>query len=171
MLERLSFLKDMQAEIERSEKSFRSNMPRRYVLPERACRMIPYDGCLGCEESNELMKKLILEIYQCGANLGNANGLLLRNGKDGWKQYLFVDIDVKAANDTESPEILYIPEGEYLCKTVEHSSIHKVWDWCLPCLKEEEQPELIIETELFMGNYAFSKPVLEQRCLLHHLRK
>lgn len=165
MQERLTLLKTMQAEIERSEKSYQSDTPERYFLPERTCRIVPYENRLGCDESNELMKKLIIEIYKHELKLGNANGLLLLKRKNEWKQYLFVDVDVRTAQNIEQSEILHIPAGQYLCKKVEHSNIHQVWDWCLPHVSEE-QIELVIETELFVGNYAFSTPVLEQRCLL-----
>lgn len=163
--DRLALLKTMQIEIERSEQSYQSPTPERYFLPERACRIAPYEGKLGCDESNELMKQLIMEIYNHDFKLGNACGLLLLRHADNWKQYLFVDIDVKTFTATDSPEILHIPAGWYLCKKIESSGIHNVWDWCLQHLTEN-QIKLIIETELFVGNYTFSKPVLEQRCLL-----
>ncbi len=67
--------------------------------------------------------------------------------------------------DTVDYPILHIPAGQYLCKKVDQSSIGRVWDWCLPYVSEKEI-ELIIETELFVGNYSFSKPALEQRCFL-----
>ena len=86
-----------------------------------------------------------------------------------WKQYLFVDV----AGDIEKikclPDILHIPPGQYLCKKVDRSDIRRVWDWCLSYINEEDI-ELIIESELFMGNYAFSNPALEQRCLLKENR-
>lgn len=165
MQERLALLKAMQAEIERSERSYQSNMPQRYLLPKRACWITPYEGQLGCDASDELMKKLINEIYKHDLKLGNVSGLLLLKRNSGWQQYLFVDVDATAIEAMDYPEILHIPAGQYLCKKVEQSGIHQVWDWCLPHLTED-QIQLIIETELFVGNYTFSRPVLEQRCLL-----
>jgi len=82
MQERLVLLKAMQTEIERSEDSYRSNVPRQYFLPQRTCRIVPYEGQLGCDEANELMKKLIMEIYEHNLKLGNANGLLLLKEND-----------------------------------------------------------------------------------------
>lgn len=165
MQERLFLLKAMQAEIERSEVSYQNNHPAKYLLPERTCWLTPYKGIMGCDESNELMKKLIIEVYKQGLKLGNANGLLLLKKDKEWKQYIFVDVDAATVKTIDSPEILHIPAGQYLCRKVERSDIHQVWDWCLPYVAENEI-ELIIETELFMGNYAFSKPALEQRCFL-----
>lgn len=165
MGERLARLKGMQTEIERSEVSCQNGKPKKYFLPERACWLAPYEGNLGCDEANELMKKLIMEIYKKGLKIGNASGLLLLRENDKWMQYIFVDVDFSAAEAANHPEVLRIPAGSYLCRRVEQSGIHQVWDWCLPHVKEEEI-ELIIETELFMGNYAFSKPALEQRCFL-----
>lgn len=165
MQKRLALLKAMQAEMERSEKSYRSNAPELYFLPERICRITPYEGQLGNDESNERMKELIIEIYTHGMKLGNANGLLLLKENRNWKQYLFVDVDAASAQTVSEPEYIHIPAGQYLCKRVDRSDIRQVWGWCQPHLSEE-QVELVIETELFVGNYAFSKPVLEQRCLL-----
>lgn len=165
MQERLNLLKAMQTEIERSEDSYRNNTPVKYRLPERTCWLSPYEGPLNCGKSNELMKKLILTIYKNGLKLGNASGTLLLKKENEWKQYLFVDVDTKTVNTTECPEILHIPAGQYLCKKVEQSGVRQALDWCLPYVPQE-QIKLIIETELFVGNYAFSSPVLEQRCLL-----
>mgnify|MGYP000116917057 FL=1 len=41
----------------------------------------------------------------------------------------------------------------------------QVWDWSKPFVTEDHI-QLVLETELFVGNYRFSAPVLEQRCLL-----
>lgn len=165
MQERLALLKAMQAEIERSENSYRNNEPGLYFLPERSCRIAPYEGQLGNDASNELMKNLITDIYTHNMKLGNASGMLLLKRNGTWKQYLFVDVDKTSAENVNHPELIHIPAGQYLCKMVEQSDIHQAWDWCQPHLSAE-QIELIMETELFVGNYTFSKPVLEQRCLL-----
>lgn len=165
MQERLLRLKAMQKEIERSEISYESNTPAKYFLPERTCWITPYEGKLGCDEANERMKKLIIEIYNHKLKLGNIHGLLLLKNSSKWVQYLFVDVDTAAAENARDPEILHISAGQYLCKKVEQSGMQQVWDWCLPYGREGEI-ELVIETELFVGNYAFSKPALEQRCLL-----
>lgn len=165
MQQRLSRLKAMQKEIERSESSYSNRLPAKYDMPGRSCWITPYMGTLGSPDSNELIKELIIKIFDSGLKLGNINGLLLLNENGEWKQYLFVDV----SGDTEKmncrPEIIHIRPGQYLCKKVEHSDIQSVWDWCLQIV-DENDIELIIESELFMGNYAFSAPALEQRCLL-----
>lgn len=165
MQQRLTRLEAMQAEIERSEHSYRNKCPEKYLLPERHCWLVPYEGILGCEASNEQIKKIILKIYGSGLKLGNSNGLLLQKENTEWKQYIFVDVAGEPDEMAGHPEILHIPSGQYLCKKVECSSIRHAWNWCLP-YAEESEIALIIENELFVGNYAFSKPVLEQRCLL-----
>lgn len=80
-----------------------------------------------------------------------------------WTQFLFVD--VQNTGSEKYPQILSIPAGKYLCKTVGQSDIGQAWDWSRPFL-EENQIRLILETELFVGNYNFLEPVLEQRCLM-----
>lgn len=165
MQERLAVLNAMQTEIERSEISCRNPGPAAYFLPKRSCYLAPCEGSLGSEESDELMKKLIMEIHRQGLKLGNVGGMLLLK-KDGmWRQYLFVDVEPAGYEPAEPPEILRIPAGQYLCKKVEQSGIRTVWDWCRSYVSEDDI-ELIMETELFVGNYTFSKPALEQRCLL-----
>lgn len=165
MQQHLARLKTMQAEIERSERSYRNERPERYWFSERHCWLVPYDGTLGGEDSNEQIKQLILKIHNIGLKLGNSNGLLLRKDNEVWTQYLFVDVAGDPTEMNEHPEILHIPASQYLCKKVECSHIRGVWDWCLSCV-DEADVELVIENELFMGNYVFPKPVLEQRCFL-----
>lgn len=165
MQQRLARLKAMQAEIARSERSYRNERPEQYRLPQRNCWLIPYEGTLGCEESDEQIKKLILKMHSSRLEVGNSNGLLLRKENNEWKQYLFVDVAGDPDAMVSHAEILHIPSGQYLCQKAECSSIRQVWDWCLPYAAEIEI-ELVIENELFVGNYAFSKPILEQRCLL-----
>lgn len=164
MQERLSRLKTMQAEIERSEVSYHSSRPQEYSLPMRNCWVVPYTGNQECENFKQLTKKVILEIHQHGLQLGNIGGLLLMRHNNSWKQFLFVDVRVSEETRTKHPKIMHIPSGNYLCRKIDHSSIEAVWDWCLSFVNEE-QIQLIIETELFMGNYDFSAPVYEQRCL------
>ena len=163
--QRLARLKAMQKEIERSENSYANDCPSEYDLPQRYCWITPYEGTLGSAMTNEMIKKLILKIFNSGLKLGNINGFLLLRENDKWKQYLFVDVSGDIEKIQCRPEILHIPAGRYLCKRIDRSGIRHVWDWCLPCVNEEDI-ELVIEAELFMGNYAFSDPAMEQRCLL-----
>lgn len=166
MQRRLARLKAMQSEIKRSEKSYRNDRPEIYQLPERYCWRVQYDGALGCEDADEHIKKIILKIHNSGLRLGNSNGLLLLNENGAWTQHLFVDVTGNKDELAGHQEILHIPDGEYLCKQVEYSNIGQVWNWCLQCVAEADV-KLVIENELFVGNYAFSKPALEQRCLLN----
>ena len=166
MQELLSRLKVMQTEIERSEYSYRNENPQVYTLPARDCWIVPYDGKQMCEEYKQYTKKVIMQIHSQGLQLGNIGGLLLLPQEDEWKQYLFIDVRIPEKDLVAHPEILHIPSGKYLCKKVNNSNIQQAWDWCLP-LMSKEQIRLIIETELFIGNYYFSAPVLEQRCLLY----
>lgn len=161
----LSRLEAMRLEIERAEISYQSSQPKKYTLPARDCWIIPYEGKQLCEKANQLTKKIIMDIHHNGLQLGNIGGLLLMRQGDEWKQFLFVDVQASAEEIAKHQDIVHIPKGLYLCKKVEHSDIHQVWDWSLP-LVNKEQIQLIIETELFIGNYCFSAPALEQRCLL-----
>ncbi len=161
--ERLERLKEMQAEISRAEKCLQKDAPGIYHLPARACWICPYKGKLLCEEARAVSKKSILEISRHGLQLGNTYGLLLMRQDHKWMQFLFVD--VQSPENGEHPQILRIPAGSYLCRTVEKSGIEQVWDWSRPFL-EKDQIQFILETELFIGNYNFLEPVLEQRCLI-----
>ncbi len=165
MEESLSRMKTMQAEIQRSEVSYHSSKPREYFLPSRVCWIIPYEGTQRCEEFQQLTKKLILQIHGSGHCLGNSGGTLLKRKNGQWKQYLFVDLCISSHKEEKHDHIIHIPEGNYLCKKVDISGLENVWKWCLPIV-QEKQIQYVIETELFVGNYTFSNPVLEQRCLL-----
>lgn len=163
MQERLERLKAMQAEINRAETCFQKGVPDFYDLPARNCWLCPYVGKLLSEKAKEVSKKVILEISHHGLRLGNTYGLLLMRQGNEWTQFLFVD--VQNTGSEKYPQILSIPAGKYLCKTVGQSGIEQAWDWSRPFL-EENQIRLILETELFVGNYNFLDPVLEQRCLM-----
>ncbi len=165
MQERLARLKSMQAEIQRAEIISQSREPQRFERPSRTCWITPYDGQLGNSEANSLIKKLILEIHNHHLSLGNVYGLLLLCRGKVWEQFLFVDVQASEQIQKQYPQIIHIRAGQYLRKKIETSGITQAWDWILP-LVPEEQVELIIETELFMGNYSFSNPVWEQQCLL-----
>lgn len=165
MQKRLARLKMMKSEIERSEQSCKSPEPEKYTLPARDCWIVPYDGTQLSEASRQLTKKIILNIHQRKLQLGNVGGLLLLYLDGQWKQFLFVDVQVSETEIQQIPEIIHIPSGVYLCKKVHSSNIDQAWSWSQPFVKPE-QIQLIIETELFVGNYNFSSPLLEQRCLL-----
>lgn len=111
----------------------------------------------------------VLLYTQFPLQLGDSGGLLLQRQNSNWKQFLFVDVQASAEEIAKHPEIIHIPKGSYLCKKVEHSDIHQAWDWSLPFVKKE-QIQLVIEIELFVGNYHFSAPALEQRCLLQNVQ-
>ncbi len=97
--------------------------------------------------------------------MGNTGGLVLLPRQGKWQQFLFVDVYRPDDGARKYSQIIHIPQGTYLCKKVERSDIQQAWNWSKSFVKEDNI-RLIMETELFMGNYRFSAPVLEQRCLL-----
>lgn len=164
---RLNRLQEWQTEIGRSEDSFARQEPGIYEMPSYSCWIVPYNGMQGCTDSQKLIKEVILKIRQNGLQQGYDYGLMLMRQNGQWKQFLFVDIDRRTpkAELDKHPEIVHIPPGQYLCKKVEQSGMDQVWDWCLPYVKEE-QIQLVVESELFVGDYYFPAPLLEQRCLV-----
>ncbi len=167
--ERLALLKEMRTEIQRAESSYQNSQPEKYRLPARDIWMVPYEGSQSCEAAGQLTNKIILDIHQNGMHLGNTGGLLLLRQEGRWQQFLFVDVQNIPDQKQKHPHILHIPQGIYLCRKVEHSDMQQVWDWSRPFVSEDGI-RLVIETELFVGNYRFSSPVLEQRCLLFPLQ-
>lgn len=161
----LSYLKDMQREIERAEISYQNEHPEIFFLKDRFCWIEPYEGKLGSDDANNKRKKIIMKIYNKGFKLGNAYGFILKKENNDWKQYMFVDILKEKNIVMDQSPIFHIPAGKYLCKKIDHSNIHQVWNWSTDYISTE-QIELILEVELFLGNYSFSKPIFEQRCLL-----
>lgn len=163
----LSRLQYMQDALARAEDSYAQELPKTYTLPERTCWTVPYHGTQFCDAAQELLRKIILEINRQGLKIGYSNGLILAHYDNEWKQFMFVDIDTDSLTDeTEKhKEILHIPESRYLCKKIEHSGTEQAFIWSSPYI-EKEQISLIVETELFIGNYYFPQPPLEQQCLL-----
>lgn len=164
---RLERLQEMQAEMDRSEDSYARQEPGFYEMPSYNCWVVPYNGIQGCAISQKLIKEIILKIRQKGLQQGYSHGLMLMRQDGQWKQFLFVDVDrhTPKAELDKHPEIVRIPSSRYLCKKVEQSNIGQVWDWCLSYVKEE-QVQLVVESELFVGDYYFPDPLLEQRCLM-----
>lgn len=167
MQTRLNHLKVMQEEVSRAEESLQNSEPKLYSLSARDCWIVPYDGKLLCENAGIISKNAILEVHRHGFKLGNTYGLILLQRENIWKQFLFVDIRItdQLYSAKQYPQIIRIPKGKYLCKAVTESEITEAWKWSSSVIAKE-QIELIIETELFVGNYNFLEPVLEQRCLL-----
>lgn len=161
---RLQFMRDALA---RAEDCYAQAHPKAYFLPGRNCWAVPYDGVQFCDAAQELLKKIILTVNRHHLKIGYSNGLLLVRYDEAWKQFLFVDIadGCPAEELKKHKEILRIPEGRYLCRKVEHSDINQAWTWSEPYL-QKEQIQLILETELFIGNYCFPAPALEQQCLV-----
>jgi len=164
---RLERLREWQAETDRAEDCYARKEPEIYEMPSYNCWVVPYSGVHGCATAQKLTKEIILKIYQKGLRQGYSHGLMLMRQDRQWKQFLFVDVDRRTpkAELEKYPEIIHIPSSRYLCKKVEQSSIGQVWDWCLSYVKEE-QVQLVVESELFIGDYYFPAPHLEQRCLL-----
>lgn len=163
----LEYLQEWQAETIRAEDSYAQKEPRMYELPSYNCWIVPYSDTQGSVLFQKLLKEVILKIRSNGLQQGYSHGLMLMRQDGQWKQYLFVDLDRQASKVEldKHPEIVHIPPSRYLCKKVERSSIDQVWDWCLSYMKEE-QVQLVVESELLVGDYCFSDPLLEQRCLV-----
>lgn len=164
---RLERLKEWQVEIDRSEDSYSRQEPGIYEMPACNRWIVPYSGVQGCNLSQKLKKEIILKIHQHGLQQGYSNGLMLIRQNSQWKQFLFVDIDKRTPKEEleKYPQIVHIPSGQYLCKKIDKSGISQVWDWCLSFV-HKEQIQLVVESELFIGDYSFSSPKLEQQCLL-----
>lgn len=112
MQQRLSRLKAMQKEIERSESSYSNSYPDEYDLPERFCMITPYAGTLNSPDVDQLIRKLILKIFDSGMKLGNINGLLLLKKKKSGISIFLLMFRVRLKSSSTIPRYCtFRPDG------------------------------------------------------------
>lgn len=158
---KLKSLDQMQLEIERSEELKESNAAKEYDLPEKLCGVVPYEGNQSDPNFGTLLNQLYIKLKENGAVLGYDIGMLsFWTGKQ-CKSYMYVELLERG--NIELSQTFTIPAGRYRCKKVDVSSIDIV-PQIFPDLFQKQYDKLVVECELFTGNYKFVDPLFELRC-------
>lgn len=151
--------------VRRADLIARSPVPVSFAMDEMRCLAQPYEGLQHTSAWQQQVKELISRINRREMGQVLHTGLLLKRENGAWKQYLFVSVRGDDRSLEQYPELIRIPAGVYLRKKVERSGMDQVWDWTAP-YTPPENIELVVETELLLGDYHIDRPPLEQRCLI-----
>lgn len=124
---------------------------------------MPYQGTQSDIEFQSAMVRLINELEANGFRASYDNGIMMRAINAKKEHFCFVNIQSTDKDITQYPQIITIPEGDYICMTTTHSG-------CAEQIFEQElasnQSVFITETELFTGRFPYDKPTYELRCYL-----
>ena len=165
---RLDFLENMQREISHAENCSALQRVQAF-LPETLCWAIPYEGTQTDPTFHSAMYSLISEIERHGLHAGFHNGQLLRYTERGMSSYLFIDLLETEDVLKHYPQIMRIPEGEYLCTVSKESRIQKAPE-IFPELFRQTNNKVVVEVELFAEQLRYSEPVFELRCSIFDSR-
>lgn len=154
----------IRSSFEHSERVHASREPAAFTLPGSWHIVLPYDE----EDYNDAWPRYFHQLLKILAETdleGRNSGVLRIQKDDGWKQYFFVNVAGDPRKKVETNRLLYIPEGQWLCREGTSDDITDILEWSKGYLQPEEA-EIIMATELVVGNYNFIDPPVEQRVLL-----
>ena len=77
--------------------------------------------------------------------------------------YLFIDLREDDSILKKYSQIMRIPGGEYLCTVSKESCIKRAPE-IFPELFRSVNNQIVVEVELFTGQYNYFDPVFELRC-------
>lgn len=160
--ERLAFLEEMQRDISHAE-ACRGQQFRKAVIPEKLCWAIPYEGTQTDPAFCSAIYHLISEVERHGLHAGVNSGQLVRYTKEGVHSYVFIDLRDPKEIIERYPQIIRIPGREYVCAVSEESRAQKAPE-IFPELFREGPDQIVVEVELFTGQFRYADPVFELRC-------
>jgi len=124
---------------------------------------MPYQGTQSDIEFQSAMVRLINELEANGFRASYDNGIIMRAINGRKEHFCFINIRSTDKDIKQYPQIITVPEGDYVCVTTKESG-------CAEAVFEQElasnQNVLITETELFTGRFPYDKPTYELRCYL-----
>ncbi len=162
----IAMLKNVRREIQRSEICLRQKKPERHFLAKKYCLTAPYDGNRNTTSYNKNLANLLMQISHNGWQNGYENGVLTVWKKGQTKQFVYAEFlpqDEKIP--PEEKNVLVLPPADYICQTVPKSATGKAAEIFGNILNEQNNAR-IFETELFTGDFNFSNPLYELRCLI-----
>lgn len=168
--EGLAFINETQEEIDRASRHRGKMEPITCEMPEKVCFMKEWQE--GHQEGKgkyyTKFTQLMLEAEKEGFSIGYEIGQLHFYKKGQCRRCIFVDVQRDKLQ--ESPHLHRIPKGTYLCRPAKRGSIEQVKEQ-LPLIDWAGYSGVVIETELFTGEFDFERPVYELRCLTNGLKK
>lgn len=157
----LNFIGEFQEELRRTEQCRENGEALAFALPEKFCCLVPFEGHLPWGDYQSILKHLRMEIRGQGCLDGYEFGKIAFYGKDGIQQNVFVDV---LEGDSAMPKnARYIPAQTYLCMRMKEGSIERA-ESIFSQEFQSSTDHIVIETEMFTGDYNFLSPTFELRC-------
>ena len=185
--EKLRLLEKFRKQMDREEDLLLHGEQAIHALPEKYCWVAPYAGKQHTPEFNILMTRIFDDIDRCqlrlGAEarcgrrllpapidrcqlrLGAEAGLLSFHRKAGTEQFLYVEVEAAGRDARRMKKIMRLPAASFLCAIRQESGIAEA-PGVFPDLFAQEYDKIIMETELFPGDYDVANPKFELRCSL-----
>lgn len=156
--------KRMLHEIRRGEEIDSSDVPLCYTLEGTYYWVKPcVEPVLELNSAKEF-KECLTALTKVGLS-ADCSAVMQRRSGEGWEQLLAFRIEGNPEGLIEKEHLLYIPTGVWLCKKADSLLLDDIWSWSAPYASPDDI-EIIMETELIIGNYNLYAPAVEQRCLL-----
>lgn len=167
ILSRQQFVEEMQTAMDHA-KECKANGKIKSELPKVCYYCKPFSAIQDDIKFQSELVKLIHELESKGLKAGYDAGVLLRVTDGKPKAYLFIDVKNADTQADKIPELITIPKGNYLCAAFENCSIADAE--CIFADELANYPNTVItETELFMEQFPYEKPIFELRFYLGEL--
>ena len=163
--EKLRLLEKFRKQMDREEDLLLHGEQAIHALPEKYCWVAPYAGKQHTPEFNILMTRIFDDIDRCQLRLGAEAGLLSFHRKAGTEQFLYVEVEAAGRDARRMKEIMRLPAASFLCVIRQESGIAEA-PGVFPDFFAQEYDKIIMETELFPGDYDVANPKFELRCSL-----
>lgn len=158
----MRFIHELEAEIKRNETEVTERF-KAFGFPRKRYLVAPSGHRWGDEEYDLALAGLCLRAAENGYGSGYEIGLLHIHRPDAVERFQFVEIQRPPRRKT--PEIKTLPAGRYLARRVSESRIEAAPEE-FAALFSRDYDKVVIETELFTGEYNIERPTFELRCSL-----
>ena len=163
--ERLSGLKEMQAEINRSELVSRSGEAVRCRLPAMDLWLAPCPGVPEDGKDPAHFHRMMQMAESSGLKIGYYAGLLLRCQRDRRELFSYISVEIPSEKRDLPSHILRLPAGEYLCRREDTRSILDAEE-IFPEQFAVDYEKIVLSADLLSGEYDYLAPYWEIRCSL-----
>lgn len=136
-------------------------------LPQKTYLTIPYNGTQANNTFHSIVIELLEQIRSNGWQTSYDSGLLSRYAQNKIEHFAFIDILNSNEQILQNPNVIQIPEMNFLCKRKKESNLQ-----IAPELYREQfakpYDKIVIERELFTGKFQYTTPLYEIRCSLEN---
>lgn len=168
---RLKNIQNIWNEVDHSKQFNKEGDSFTRTMSTKYCCVVKYEGAqtsygnaMNDKRYFETLRRILLYMHKNELKIGLESGLLHRYNLSIHEKFLFVDVDATEEQIRDRTDIICIPAGEYLCKTVTESSIDNA-SAQFPKQFQTDNEKILIETELLPNNYN-DGPIFELRCLI-----